>query len=91
MTQETHHTIRLARTLIDHAGDHKEVAHSIDMRPEDSLNWQHMLTALEASTLLHRQHALIVQMAHVFEGEHFEHDDQRKAIADCTQYLKAKP
>ena len=44
-----------------------------------------------AQSILRQQHALIVQMAHVFEGEHFEHDDQRKAIADCTQYLKAKP
>ena len=88
MTQETHHTIRLARTLIDHAGDHKEVAHSIDMRPEESLNWQHMLTALEASTLLHRQHALIVQMWTAFEYDRFIHDDQREAIAAVNKYLE---
>ena len=45
----------------------------------------------QAGAIIRQQHGLIVQMAHVFEGEHFEHDDQRQAIAACAQYLKAKP
>ena len=44
----------LADALTEQAADHKEVAHSFDMRPEDSANWRHHLTNLEAATELRR-------------------------------------
>ena len=76
MTQ-THEALKLANTLAaERDNEHRTIKYS---------------TAGKAITRIRQQHALIVQMAHVFEGEHFEHDDQRKAIADCAQYLKAKP
>tara|TARA_R110000868_G_scaffold211349_4_gene461424 strand:- start:458 stop:691 length:234 start_codon:yes stop_codon:yes gene_type:complete len=41
-----------------------------------------------AGSTIRTQHALIVQFHTAFEGEHFEHADQREAIDAATQYLK---
>ena len=56
----------------------------------DMLGFVQSITPMpqDAARLLRQQHALIVQMAAAFEDEHFEHDDQRKAIAAAKEYLK---
>ena len=66
------------------------------MTPSDVIGWAFAgLAVLQAcdgaSALLRTQHALIAQFHHASEGEHFEHDDQRAALAAATQYLTQGP
>lgn len=49
-------TLRLADLLEEDAIDHKEVAHCLDMRPEESLNWKHHENNLAAAKELVRLH-----------------------------------
>jgi len=42
----------LIEQLLEDAAHHKELAHSFDMRPEDSINWQHALNCKNAADML---------------------------------------
>ena len=50
--------MRLADALLEQAAYHRLVAHDFDMRPEDTINWQHFIDCGNAAAELRRLHAL---------------------------------
>lgn len=71
---------RLAQKIVLAQGvPHEALAHAERLLKEGDI---------QAHALILRQHALIVQFHHCFEGEHFEHDDQRAAIKNVADYVQ---
>ncbi len=85
--------LRLADALLQDSANHRETANAWDMRPQDTINWQHYENATNAAAELRRLHSVNAQLLDALDEIAINtHDDiaervARAAIAAAKELL----